>query len=164
LGLPRGWRTRLARAFGSAEQLRAALDDLANPGRPGAFGEAITGLILDGDRDGLSAHVAGLMERSGLPASAGRTPEEISRRLIEKAELRSVRLSAQALDALKDFLAIRVPLEQAADALAAFEARAGVALGSAMELFAARARAMSVQGLDAGVVSYDAAFGRPLDY
>ena len=31
LGLPRGWRMRLARAFGSAEQLSAALADLAAP-------------------------------------------------------------------------------------------------------------------------------------
>ena len=31
LGLPRGWRMRLARAFGSADMLAAALADLANP-------------------------------------------------------------------------------------------------------------------------------------
>ncbi|MEO3386415.1 ATP phosphoribosyltransferase regulatory subunit [Mesorhizobium sp. CAU 1741] len=164
LGLPRGWRTRLARAFGSAEQLAAALDDLANPTRSSAFGETVAALVLDGDADGLAGHVAGLMERSGLSPSAGRTPGAIARRMIEKAELRSVRLSKDAFDALKDFLAIRVPLEQAADALAAFESRAGVALGSAMELFAARAEAIAAQGLGTGVVAYDAAFGRPLDY
>lgn len=164
LGLPRGWRTRLARAFGSADQLAAALDDLANPGRSGSFGEPVAALVLDGDQTGLAAHVGGLMERSGLSASAGRTPDEIARRLIEKAELRSVRLSNDALDALKAFLAIRAPLEQATDALTAFETRAGVSLGSALNLFATRAEAVTAQGLPPGLVEYDAGFGRPLDY
>src|SRR5690606_36389085 len=41
LGLPRGWRMRLARAFGSDEMLAAALADLANPSRIAALtGEA----------------------------------------------------------------------------------------------------------------------------
>ncbi len=164
LGLPRGWRTRLARAFGSAEQLAAALDDLANPGRAGALGETVAMLILDGDREGLAAHVSGLMDRSGLPATAGRTPDDIARRLIEKAELRSVRLSKEAFDALKAFLAIRVPLERSADALGAFEKQAGVSLGAALELFGARAAAIAGHGLPHGAVEYDAAFGRPLDY
>ena len=164
LGLPRGWRTRLARAFGSAEQLASALDDLANPARANALGETVATLILDGDREGLAAHVAGLMDRSSLSPSAGRTPDDIARRLIEKADLRSVRLSKDALDALKTFLAIRVPLEQSADALGAFEREAGVALGSALDLFSARAQAIAGHGLPEGVVEYDAAFGRPLDY
>src|SRR5690606_17597094 len=35
LGLPRGWQKRLARAFGAADQLASALDDLANPAQRG---------------------------------------------------------------------------------------------------------------------------------
>src|SRR5690606_3204103 len=120
LGLPRGWQKRLARAFGSAEQLAAALDDLANPARRGALPEPAAGFVADGDQRSLSGHVAAVMERSGLSASAGRTPDEIARRLIEKADLRSVRLSREAFDALKRFLAIRAPLEAAPDALGAF--------------------------------------------
>jgi ATP phosphoribosyltransferase regulatory subunit len=164
LGLPRGWQKRLARAFGSAEQLAAALDDLAHPARRGALPEPAASFVADGDRDGLSAHVATLMEQSGLSPSAGRTPDEIARRLIEKADLRSVRLSREAFDALKRFLAIRAPLEGAAAALAAFAGEAGVSLGSALDLFSARAEAIAGHGLPAGAVTYDAAFGRPLDY
>jgi ATP phosphoribosyltransferase regulatory subunit len=104
------------------------------------------------------------MDEAGLSASAGRTPEEIARRLIEKAELRSVRLSAEALGALKRFLAIRSPLEDAAGALQDFASGAGVSLGAALELFSARAEAVAAHGLPRGSVEYDAAFGRPLDY
>ncbi len=104
LGLPRGWRMRLARAFGSQAQLEAALADLANPPRNGALSSDVASLVMDGDVDALAAHIEAGMEETGLSPSAGRTPTEIARRLIEKAELRSVRLSAEAFEALKVFL------------------------------------------------------------
>jgi len=164
LGLPRGWQKRLARAFGSSEQLAAALDDLANPPQRAALAEPVAGFVADGDPDGLAAHVVGLMERSGLSAGAGRMPQEIARRLIEKAELRSVRLSPDALGALRRFLSIHVALPQAADTLRGFAAEAGISLGSALDLFAARAEAIAAHGLPVDAIAYDAGFGRPLDY
>lgn len=164
LGLPRGWQKRLARAFGSREQLAAALDDLANPSQRAAPAEAVADFVSEGDIDGLAGHVGVLMEQSGLSASAGRAPQEIARRLIEKAELRSVRLSKDAFDALKRFLAIRVPLEEAAAALGGFADDAGVSLGAALDLFGARVEALREHGLATGGVDYDASFGRPLDY
>lgn len=164
LGLPRGWQTRLARAFGSKDMLDAALDDLANPSRAPALDEPAAGLVAAGDHDGLSAHVAGLMEESGLSETAGRTSREIARRLIEKAELRSVRLSDEALNALKTFLAIRAPLRQAGNSLRDFAGDAGISLGMALDIFSARSRTISENGLPEAAIHYDAAFGRPLDY
>ncbi|MEO5759761.1 MAG: ATP phosphoribosyltransferase regulatory subunit [Mesorhizobium sp.] len=164
LGLPRGWRMRLARAFGSTAMLEAALADLANPPRNGQLSGAVAALVLDGDLDGLSAHITTGMEDAGLSASAGRAPAEIARRLIEKAELRSVRLSNEAFAALKGFLAIDVSLDGATAALEAFATGAGLSLGAALEKFAARAKAIAAHGLPAEKIRYDAAFGRPLDY
>ncbi|WP_269932058.1 ATP phosphoribosyltransferase regulatory subunit [Aminobacter sp. HY435] len=164
LGLPRGWRMRLARAFGSAELLAAALEDLAAPTRSSALAEPVASLVADGDVEALSAHIAAGMEQAGLSASAGRTPTGIARRLIEKAELRSVRLSSDAFEALERFLAIHVPLDQAPEALRDFAAGAGLSLGAALDNFAARATAIAGHGLAVGTVRYDAAFGRPLDY
>jgi ATP phosphoribosyltransferase regulatory subunit len=120
--------------------------------------------VLEGDVGALSGHVAGLMQRSGLSPTAGRAPDEIARRLMEKAELRSVRLSSGALAALKDFLAIRVPLSQAAGALSGFAERVGLSLGPALDNFAARATAAAELGLNGAAIRYDAGFGRPLDY
>ncbi|MEO5321863.1 ATP phosphoribosyltransferase regulatory subunit [Mesorhizobium sp. CC13] len=164
LGLPRGWRMRLARAFGSAEQLAAALDDLAAPTRSSALAEPVASLVADGDLDALAAHIAEGMEQAGLSPSAGRTPTDIGRRLIERAELRSVRLSSDAFEALKRFLSIHVALDAAPAALKDFAAAAGLTLGAALENFSARAEAIAGHGLAAGAVRYDAAFGRPLDY
>jgi ATP phosphoribosyltransferase regulatory subunit len=164
LGLPRGWRMRLARAFGSTAMLEAALADLANPPRNGQLSGPVAALVGDGDVENLTAHIAGGMEAAGLSASAGRSPSSIARRLIEKAELRSVRLSNEAFSALKGFLAIDVPLDEASGALETFAAGAGLSLGPALDHFTARAKAIGDHGLPARTIRYDAAFGRPLDY
>ena len=164
LGLPRGWRMRLARAFGSEAMLEAALADLADPPRNGQLTGPVAALVADGDQAVLTAHIAQGMEEAGLSASSGRAPADIARRLIEKAELRSVRLSNEAFSALKAFLAIDVPLAEAARALEKFAAAAGLALGTALENFGARAKALAGHGLAIGEIRYDAAFGRPLDY
>ncbi|ODT31948.1 MAG: ATP phosphoribosyltransferase regulatory subunit [Kaistia sp. SCN 65-12] len=164
LGLPRGWRMRLARAFGSDALLETALADLANPPRNGALPAPVALLALDGDAEGLAAHIAEGMAEAGLQASAGRAPADIARRLIEKAQLRSVRLSDEAFAALKAFLAIETPIGEAAAALESFAAGAGLLLGSALEHFGRRAEALAGHGLPAEAIRYDAAFGRPLDY
>jgi len=164
LGLPRGWRMRLARAFGSETMLEAALADLANPPRNGQLTGPVAALVADGDAALLADHIAQGMEQAGLPPSAGRAPADIARRLIEKAELRSVRLSNEAFSALKAFLAIDVPLTDAAQALDQFAADAGLALGAALDNFGARAKALAGHGLAVEEIRYDAAFGRPLDY
>ncbi|WP_315918104.1 ATP phosphoribosyltransferase regulatory subunit [Mesorhizobium sp. SP-1A] len=164
LGLPRGWRMRLARAFGSHAMLDAALADLADPQRNGGLPAEVTALAADADMEALTAHVAKGMENAGLPVTAGRTPADIARRLIEKAQLRSVRLSDAAFSALKTFLAIDAPLSEAATALKDFAADAGLSLGAALDKFAARASAVADHGLTGERIRYDAAFGRPLDY
>ncbi len=164
LGLPRGWRMRLARAFGSAEQLQAALADLANPPKNAALPDAVAALVADGDQAALAEFIALGMEESGLSPTLGRAPEEIARRLLEKAQLRSVRLSAEAFEALKGFLAIRTPLGDAPASLNEFAQVAGISLGGALDRFAARAEALRSLGLPMDAVTYDAAFGRPLDY
>ncbi|MFC5386652.1 ATP phosphoribosyltransferase regulatory subunit [Aquamicrobium segne] len=164
LGLPRGWRMRLARAFGSHTMLETALADLANPPRNGQLAGPVALMAVDGDVEGLSAHIASGMQQAGLPLSGGRTPAEIARRVIEKVQLRSVRLSDDAFAALKTFLAIDTPLSQASSALRDFASTAGLELGGALDLFAERTEAIAAHGLACDAIRYDAAFGRPLDY
>ncbi len=164
LGLPRGWRMRLARAFGSAPMLDAALADLASSSPPPALSGPVANLVAGGDLEALVAHIEGGMEEAGLSASAGRSPAEIARRLTEKAELRSVRLSPHAFEALKAFLAIHVPLDAAASALAQFASATGLILAPALQNFSARVAAVGGQGLSPAEIRYDAGFGRPLDY
>jgi ATP phosphoribosyltransferase regulatory subunit len=164
LGLPRGWQKRLARAFGAPDLLQAALADLARPANGPAHDASYPELSALTDAAALTEGVRSAMETAGFPTSGGRTPEEIARRLIEKSELSQVRLEDSALAALKAFLDIHVPLDRAVETLTGFARGAGLQLGAALDLFAARAAAMARHGLAVGEIRYDAAFGRPLDY
>lgn len=164
LGLPRGWQKRLARAFGSTEMLKSALADLANPPGKARLPGNVARLVATGDTAALAHHVSDQMEEAGISPHAGRKPEEIASRLIEKAALESVRLAPDALSALEAFLSIRVPLRHAGDALRDFAGNAGISLGAALEAFGARARVLAEHGLPEDVAHYDAGFGRPLDY
>ncbi|MET0943215.1 MAG: ATP phosphoribosyltransferase regulatory subunit [Mesorhizobium sp.] len=164
LGLPRGWQKRLARAFGSPEALASALADLANPASIAALDDSVAALVHAGDIEPLAAHVNRAMEAAGISPASGRAPEEIARRLLEKTELRSVRLADSALDALKRFLEIDVPLEAAPSVLDGFAKSAGLSIGAALVRFAERAAKVASNGLAIDIIRYDAAFGRPLDY
>ncbi len=164
LGLPRGWQKRLARAFGSRDLLAQALHDLSHPAPGATLDGRLAELVAAGDEAALAAEVARHMAEAGLSEHAGRSSAEIARRLTEKAELRSVRLSAEAFAALETFLSIHVPLREAGNRLRAFAGDAGISLGAALEAFSARARAIAEHGLDEAAIHYDAGFGRPLDY
>ncbi len=164
LGLPRGWQKRLARAFGAPDLLKAALADLAGGRPPSPLDAALADLVEARDKAGLAAHIAAHMGVTGISPSAGRLPEEIAHRLIEKAELASVHLSGEAMGALQDFLAIHVPLGEASTVLERFASSASIAIGPALENFAARVAAIAGHGIEPSAISYDAAFGRPLDY
>ena len=104
------------------------------------------------------------MQATGFPAHACRSAEEIAARLIEKSELASVKLTKKQFAALTEFLAIREPLSDAPEHLMRFSKAEGIDLGAALDAFAMRAAQIKSLGLDTASVTYDAAFGRPLDY
>jgi ATP phosphoribosyltransferase regulatory subunit len=164
LGLPRGWQMRLARAFGSADMLQAALADLASPPKKRNLGKPASQLVAARDRAALAAYLEKQMDVAGISPSAGRTPDDIARRLIEKAELGAVRIADDAFEALKRFLAIREPLAQSAQILRRFAEENDLYLEAALDQFEQRAEAVAAQTVDHASFTYDAAFGRPLDY
>src|SRR5690606_20148716 len=84
LGLPRGWQKRLARAFGVPDVLEAALADLARPAGNGALAGPVAALVAAGEAGPLAAHVEQEMHAAGLSPSAGRGPQDVARRLLEK--------------------------------------------------------------------------------
>ncbi|MGB6119134.1 MAG: ATP phosphoribosyltransferase regulatory subunit [Mesorhizobium sp.] len=164
LGLPRGWQKRLARAFGSQALIDAALADLASPPVNRSLSGDLNLIAASGDRAALAGFIESEMSEAGISPTSGRTPDEIARRLLEKYELQNLHLPAEAMNALRSFLGIHVPLDQAVGVLRDFAAGAGNGLGAGLEAFAARVEAMKAQGIDIAAISYDAAFGRPLDY
>jgi len=164
LGLPRGWQKRLARAFGAPGQLEAALDALAGPPKTNGRDPEIAVLTETGDQAALACFVEKRMKRGGMSPHAGRSPDEIAARLLEKIALEKTRLPDIAIAALRQFLAIHEPLSTAAETLDHFAETAGIRLDGAIERFRARAASIAAEGIDTALINYDAAFGRPLDY
>ncbi|MGL4488362.1 MAG: ATP phosphoribosyltransferase regulatory subunit [Rhizobiaceae bacterium] len=164
LGLPRGWRMRLARTFGNAALLKETLNALASERPLPTLNAEMSKLAAKGDLAKLSAAISDEMAATGFPAHAGRSGEDIASRLIEKSELASVKLSKKQFAALTEFLAIREPLSTAAKHLASFADSAQIALGHSLDAFEQRCSNVAAGGLDPKSVIYDAAFGRPLDY
>lgn len=164
LGLPRGWQKKLARAFGSAELLEQALQDLASPRLGNVIPERLRQIVDEQGEDALVTALAQEMQVAGISPAAGRSPSEIARRLMEKQQLAAVQLADRVLTALKTFLSIRVPLEQATVQLTEFAEQNGLDLGAALQSFGKRVEEMRKAGIDLGIITYDADFGRPLDY
>jgi ATP phosphoribosyltransferase regulatory subunit len=119
LGLPAGWQKRLVHAFGNGQALDGN-DYPSGQSRQLACSPdpSVAGFLASGDVAGLEAHIEQVMQETGYSTHASRSPAEIAARLIGKQALDSTRLSATSLDALKTFLALDVPLDRAASALA----------------------------------------------
>lgn len=166
-GLPAGWQKRLIHAFGDQEQLQRLLAELADPKSPGVVGPEVERLasmgVLD-DEELLVAEIAGTMEATGYSTNASRSPRDIARRLKEKLELATTRLDKAALAIMREFLALDLPLGEAAAALHQFADKSGLKIDGTLALFDARVAALARVGADAGLIRYRAAFGRPLDY
>lgn len=167
LGLPRGWRRKLARAFGNKAQLDALIAALGAPrprARSGLDGD-IGAAIAAGDARKLAKIIAARMEDHGYPLAASRAPDEIAARMIEQATLDNARLTRAHIGELRDFLALSTPLAKAGAALRRIARRMdGRAMEVAIDAFEARTQALAAQGVAIGTVVYSAAFGRPLDY
>ncbi|MGL4406474.1 MAG: ATP phosphoribosyltransferase regulatory subunit, partial [Notoacmeibacter sp.] len=127
--------------------------------------KAQNSLPFDGlDAAEINTRIETEMEVVGLLDSGGRTPEEITARLMEKRVLAASGISIKARQALVAFLELKAPLDKAEATLELFEKSHSVKLGSALQLFSKRLDALHTIGLDPANITFRAAFGRPLDY
>jgi len=164
LGLPQGWRKKLLRSFGDANSMEQVLAELTGAQRRDPLPETLAGLVAEGDESGLARMLEAEMLEAGISPSAGRSPAEIARRLIEKEDLAATRFPASALDLLKQFLETRVSLDSAAVTLRAFASEHALDLAAVLQKFEARSEAIANAGIATKDIIYDASFGRPLDY
>lgn len=163
LALPRAWRLRLSQAFGDEAALAATLESLREPPSVSALPHDVAG-ALEASEDALIEVLSARMQASGLLNAGGRTPDEIARRLRAKAHNAAHKPDAKSLSILRDFLALKSPLADAGAALKAFFANHGLEQTEALDDFDRRVDAMNRLGLPLETMTYDAAFGRPLDY
>ena len=164
LGLPAGWQKRLIHAFGNMIRIEQLLGQLARPEPVTGLSGEIRALVDAGDEAALIARIDRTMVETGYSANASRSPEDIARRLQQKLALAEIQLDPKAIETLRAFLSLTVPLSEAPEALPQFAAAAGLDLGPALARFEARALALGETRVDPAQVLYRAAFGRPLDY
>ncbi|TCD16625.1 ATP phosphoribosyltransferase regulatory subunit [Oricola cellulosilytica] len=164
LGLPKAWALRLAHAFGDHGKIKTALDALSVPAPVPELPADILEPAEARDRGALLNALRMRLRIAGLEESGGRDAEEIADRLMARFEAATVAPDESALAVLRAFLALRAPVAKAVGALSDFGAAHGLALGEVISAFAAREGAMQDAGVDMDAVTYDAAFGRPLDY
>ncbi|MEL6747665.1 MAG: ATP phosphoribosyltransferase regulatory subunit [Pseudomonadota bacterium] len=165
LDLPAALARRLRRAFGENGQLarlmedRASVDDDArdrdNPARK---------MALAGDEAGLINLVANELSAAGVAPKAGRSPEAIARRMIERTQEEDLRLEPEAARILTGFLDLNCPLAEAPEHLTVFAGWAGLDLHAAIKRFDERLGGLDRRKTALHQVTYSAAFGRKLDY
>ena len=158
LDLTAGWRERLVRAFGDPDALDLLLAELASPpaGPPETEEER---WAVEGDEERLVARVSELMHAGGLSPTAGRRPEVVARRAIERARDARARLDPFALHILRSFLALDQPLADALASLDTLGTQGAVDWDGTLDGLRARA-----QALDGLALRFRAGFGHPLDY
>ncbi len=164
LGMPAGWQKRLIHAFGDDAALERMIGSLTSAQSATVEENGLSELIAAGDVPAIAAHIGSVMEETGYSTHASRSPEEIAARLVEKTRLEKTRLSDKAFAALRTFLSLEAPLAEATGRLEAFAASAGLDIGAALDLFAARAERLTASGANLSAMRWRAAFGRPLDY
>lgn len=164
LGLPQGWRRKLVRCFGDRHQVLERLHELAEVRVTQWVAPSLIEDLKKENVDALAGAIAEEMRCADISPTSGRTPLEIARRLLEKQSLSRLYLQSDQLAALREFLSIRVELSLAERQLAQFAEKNRLNMNPALEQFAQRNRALGKIGLKLSDISYDAAFGRKLDY
>ena len=130
------------------------------------LGDEVEALLASGDEAALIAHIDETMQETGYSTNASRSPTEIARRLKEKLALAKRRArSGQRFDVLREFLS----LEHAARRCAGGTVRASPssrpdARWRALAVSMRGWRRLAMPASISALITYRAAFGRPLDY
>lgn len=167
LDLTDAWRRRLTALFGDGERLEAALDRLDGTAAPERA--AVAGALAFAEPETARALVENMLSIAGLSTVGGRGAGEIAERLAEQAAFAAgARPAPEAAAVIRRYLAIEATADTAADAVTAFAGEVGdgvaAALAPALDAFRRRLDLLAERGVAASGLSFEAAFGRPLDY
>ena len=162
LRLPPNWQRRLKRGLDKGDTPAVVL--AAAPGGASNHSGVLAALAGANAKDA-HALVHDLLAIAGIDSVGGRSAEEIAERFLAQVALQAAPPFSDEHRAILDrFLSIAGDPDEAAVALRALATDATLDLGSRVDLFEERTSFMAAHGVDLGTVTYDAAFGRNLDY
>ena len=114
---------------------------------------------------GAQALVEDLLRIGGLATVGGRSVAEIADRFLEQAGLAdAARVSLDGLELLNRLLAISGPLPLALERIIAVTAPLDRGVSAAVSALSARAAALEAAGIGIHELTFEASFGRRLDY
>ncbi len=167
LALPQSWRRRLIRHFRRPERFSALLHRFA--GEKGeadgasrmAFLKAIGGMA---PADATSA-LDEMLSAADAPHIGTRSIDEIADRFLRlAADAQAHPLSQEIVTLVEAVLAVQDRSDKALATLADLFSGAGVDLSAPLDRLKARLDALGAKGVDADALSFDANFGRNIDY
>ena len=166
LDLAPAWKRRLLKEF---NRKATFADDLARLTLATANGrgeyQGVLTAFANANPKAAHALVADLLSIAGISAVGGRSVAEIADRFVEQAELgASLALPGVSRSLIERFLAIAGAPEEAAAALRLLWAEAGIASGTALDLFDRRIAVLAERGVDPRRMQFATAFGRGVDY
>ncbi|ADZ71889.1 ATP phosphoribosyltransferase regulatory subunit [Polymorphum gilvum] len=169
LDLPLAWQRRLRDLFGETDKLAAAVARMAGEGGSEDDGRGVRlGFLaaLEGaDPDAAQAVVEDLLSIAGISAVGGRTASEIAERFLEQAALASGSgAHRDAADILRRYLSISGAPDAALADLDGFVRASGIDLTGPIDAFRRRLEAIEAQGIATARMTFEASFGRRLDY
>ena len=162
LDLPDAIAERLNRNFGEPDALNSLINGLTKAN--GDFGIDAEIKSLLNNEEALAAHIYQSMSEAGISSKSGRSPQDIARRMIDKANEANFVLDQSKADILLRFLTIEGSLNEAPAMLANFAASESMDFGSTLDEFQRRADAIAASDIDLKTITYRASFGRKIDY
>lgn len=156
LNIPKHWRAKLRRSFWQPEHFSSLLKSLGEKKEPTQRIVAV--LTNQEDSDALET-VSGFMDLAGLDEIPGRSLENVTRRLQEKAnDAKTKPLSQEIIGAIEAYLAIKAPAETALDEVGDLAKGLSVDISETLTLSARRAEALG------GGAIFATEFGRRFEY
>ena len=159
LGLAPAAKRRVIRSIVSGRGLALPAETEGAPDEHAGLLAAIEGQAPQAAK----AFVEDILSIAGIARVGGRTAGEIAERFLARAANRSG-MSEEARSVLERYLAISGDPDDAAAAIRALAAEAGLDLAPALAALEDRTGFMAARGLDIGAFNFTATFARNLDY
>lgn len=164
LGLPPARARQLRRTFAQGALDAASLElvpDTASAGQHAGLLRTLEGQ----DPRAARAFVEDILKIAGISSVGGRTAHEIAERFLSQAAAEAEGgIGAEAREILDRFVRITGDPDAASAQLRALAAEARIDLGAVLDAFDARTGFIAARGVDVTTLTFQASFGRNLDY
>lgn len=166
-GVPERWQQRLCEAFWQPEAFRSELKRLTRS--PADMAKHVPLALLQSltpaDREASEAAVSSYLDSKGIELIGTRTLGEMTQHLMDIAsDAASEPLAANAAAVIERYMAVSGEAVTAGQRVGDLLKEGGRNAGAALDIYDRRLAHLANAGIDLGRVTFDAGFGRNLEY